>query len=225
MPSILESQIQAAEQEWLDHWKRGPTRLRWTQIPPQVGDTAPDFQLPDSSGTSVHLRDFWRERPALILFWRQFGCGCGLQRAERLQKEYADYVAAGANVVIVGQGEPARAAAYADKYGIRCPILCDPEEHVYHAYGSLEGKPSQILFDAPEEFLRGEYEAGVKLAQARREAGRPLVDNPWLLPGEFVVDQSGNIRLAYRWQYCEDFPNSLVHIAAIKEAVAKSGGA
>lgn len=119
-------------------------------MPPQVGDTAPDFELSDLSGTSVHLRDFWRERPALILFWRQFGCGCGLQRAERLQNEYADCIAAGARVVIAGQGEPARAAAYAQKYGIPCPILCDPEEHACQAYGLPEGKPSQILFDAPE---------------------------------------------------------------------------
>jgi len=225
MSSILESQFQTAEQEWLDHWKRGPVRLRWTQIPLQVGDTAPDFELSDSSGTSVHLGDFWRERPALVLFWRQFGCGCGLQRAERLQKEYAGYLAAGANVVIVGQGEPARATAYALKYGIPCPILCDPDESAYRAYGLLEGKPSQLLFDAPEEILRCEYEAGVKLAQARREAGRPLVDNPWLLPGEFVVDRTGMVRLAYRWQYCEDFPNPLVHIAAIQEANPKSGPA
>lgn len=223
MSSVLESQVRTAEQEWLDHWKRGPTRLTWSQMPPQVGDTAPDFELPDSSGTRVDLRTFWRERPALILFWRQFGCGCGLQRAERLQKEYPDYVAAGANVVIIGQGDPVRAAAYAPKYGIPCPILCDAEERVYRAYGLLEGKPPQILFDAPEEFLRRDYEAGVKLAQVRREAGRPLVDNPWLLPGEFVVDRTGIIRLAYRWQYCEDFPNPLVHIAAIKEALAEGG--
>lgn len=223
MSSIIELQIQVAEQEWLDHWKRGPTRLRWSEMPLQVGDPAPDFELLDSSGTAVHLRDSWRERPALILFWRQFGCGCGLQRAERLAREYPDYVAAGANVVIIGQGEPARATTYAQRYGIPCPILCDPEERAYQAYGLLEGKPSQILFDAPEEFLHRDYEAGVKLAQARREAGRPIVDNPWLLPGEFVVDRIGIIRLAYRWQYCEDFPNPLVHIAAIKEAAGESG--
>lgn len=221
MASVLESQVRAAEQEWLDHWKRGPTRLHWSQMPLQVGETAPDFKLLDSSGARVNLGNFWRDRPALILFWRQFGCGCGLQRAERLQKEHPDYVAAGANVVIIGQGDPERAAAYAQKYGIPCPILCDAEERAYRAYGLLEGKPSQILFDAPEEFLGRDFEAGVKLAQARREAGRPLVDNPWLLPGEFVVDRAGIIRLAYRWQYCEDFPNPLVHIAAIKEAVAQ----
>ena len=55
MSASLESQITSAEQEWLAHYKKGPTRLRWTEVPPQVGDIAPDFEMLDSSGASVHL--------------------------------------------------------------------------------------------------------------------------------------------------------------------------
>jgi len=158
------------------------------------------------------------------MFWRHYGCSCGLERASRLQKEYGDYASAGANVVVIGQGEPERAAAYAQKYGLPCPVLCDPDFRAYEAYGLLEGKPSQIVYDAPEEFLRRDYEAFLQLAEPRREAGRPLVDSPWQLPGEFVVDRAGVIRLAYRYQYCEDFPNPLVLLAAIREAVVETGG-
>lgn len=221
MSSILESQIEAAEQECLSSWKKGPTRIRWSKLPPQMGDPAPDFELQDSSGKQVHLRDYWSSQPALLMFWRHYGCGCGFVRASRLQKEYAEYVKAEANVVVVGQGEPERAADYARKYSLPCPVLCDPTFRAYEAYGLLEGKPSQIVFDAPEEFLRRDYEAFVGLANARREAGRPLVDSPWQLPGEFVVDQAGMIRLAYRYQYCEDFPNPLVLLAGIREAIAE----
>ena len=221
MTSTLEAQIQAAEREWLDSWKSGPTQLCWSTLPPQVGDHAPDFELQDASGQFVHLQDFWRDRPALLLFWRHYGCGCGLARASRLQREYADYTGAGASVVIIGQGEPERSAAYAQKYQLPpCPVLCDPQLQVYQAYGLLEGKPSQVVYSAGDAFLRCDYEAGVKLAKARREAGRPAVDNPWQLPGEFVVQPGGIIRLAYRYQYCEDYPNPLVLRAAIKEAVA-----
>ena len=98
------------------------------------------------------------------------------------------------------------------------PILCDPQFKAYEAYGLVEGKPSQILFDAPEEFLDRDYEAGVKLAEERRRLGRPLVDNSWLLPGEFVIDRLGTVRLAYRYNYCEDFPDYRVLVAAIREA-------
>ena len=221
--SSLESQVKAAEQEWLEGWKHGPQRLRWSKLPPQVGDVAPDFELPNSSGKLVNLRDFWSDGTALVIFWRHYGCGCGMERAKRLQQEYDDYINTGANVVIIGQGEPERAADYAEKYNLPpIPILCDTEYRAYEAYGLLDGKESQIVFDAPEQFLRRDYEAGVDLAKARREAGRPLVDNGWLLPGEFVIDKDGIIRLTYRYNYCEDFPDHRVLLAGIREAAAES---
>ena len=43
MTSLVDNQIEAAEKEWLELCKKGPTRLRWTEVPLQVGDLAPDF--------------------------------------------------------------------------------------------------------------------------------------------------------------------------------------
>ena len=217
----LEAQVEAAENRWREAWKQGPTRLRWDMMPVQVGDQAPDLMLASSSeGNQVVLSSLWEDGPALILFWRHYGCGCGIARAERLRNEYASYVDTGATVTVIGQAEPARSAVYAEKHSLPCLVLCDPDQDAYDAYGLVEGKPSQILFDASDDLLNCDYDAGLELAAKRRELGRPFVDNPWLLPGEFVVDRSGKIRLAYRYQYCEDFPNPLVHIAAIKEAKA-----
>lgn len=219
MSPNLDSQIQSAEEEWLQHWKNGPSRLRWNKIPLQVGDQAPDFELQDSTGATVHLSDFWQDKPALVLFWRHYGCGCGIERARRLQNEYADYINLGAKVVIIGQGEPERAALYIHNRNIPCPVLCDPTYTVYQAYDLLEGKPSQIVFDAPDKLLQCDLETGISLQNSRHGTERATVDNPWQLPGEFVVDTSGVIQLAYRYQYCEDWPNPLVLIGAIKEAV------
>jgi peroxiredoxin len=216
----LETQVEAAENRWKEAWRTGPTRLRWDAMPVQVGDRAPDLILVGSEGKHVQLSSLWADGPALILFWRHYGCGCGVDRAKRLANEYSEYVGAGAAVTVIGQAEPERSAAYAAKHSLPCPVLCDPEQDAYDLYGLIEGKPSQILFDAPEDVLNCDYEAGLALADQRRELGRPFVDNPWLLPGEFVVDRNGTIRLAYRYQYCENFPNPLVHVAAIKEARA-----
>ncbi len=219
MTAELERLIDKAEDEWIGYWKEGPTRTRWSKLPPQVGDPAPDFEILDANGRMQNLSSFWSERPALILFWRQYGCGCGVDRAKRLQQEYDDYIAAGANIVIIGQGEPTRATHYAEKYNLPpVPILCDPDYHVYEAYGLLEAKESQIFFDAPEQFLDRDFDAGLELAAARRADGRPVVDNPWLLPGEFVVDSKGVLRLTYRYNYCEDFPDHRVHLAALRQA-------
>ena len=176
MTSLTDKQIEAAEAEWLDLWKQGPPRLRWTKVPLQVGDLAPDFELKDTSGQLVHLRDFWSKGPALILFWRHYGCSCGVDRAKLLQNEYADYIKLGASVVVIGQGEPERSKDYSQKNGIPCPVLCDPTYQVYEAYDLLEGKPSQIIYDAPDEYLRIDYETGAELQQSRQGTEGALVD-------------------------------------------------
>jgi peroxiredoxin len=217
--ATLEQQIADAEREWMAAWEKGPVRTRWTKIPVQVGDIAPDHELLDSSGNKVKLSSFWNGKPALILFWRHYGCSCGRDRAARFQEEYQKYLEFGANIVVIGQGEPERAAAYAERNKIACPVLCDPTFQVYQSYDLLEGKTSQVLFDADDEYLKCDLEAGRRLQASRRNTERAAVDSPWQLPGEFVVDENGIIRLAYRYQYCEDWPNPLVLIAGIKEAI------
>lgn len=208
-----------AEREWMQGWDRGPVRTRWEKMPLQRGDQAPSRELLDSAGQPVQLADFWRDSPALLLFWRHYGCGCGMERAARLQGEIDDYRAAGAQVVLIGQAEPERSARYAEEHGLEgLPLLCDPEYSLYEAYDLLEGTLVQVLYDAPDEFLRGEREAAVELAESRREKGRPLVDNGWLLPGEFVIGRQGTVRFAYRYQYCDNFPDPRVLTAAIREA-------
>ena len=208
-----------AEAEWLQKWTEGPKRIRWDRIPLQVGDAAPDLELQDSTGAPRRLSASWHGQPALLLFWRHYGCSCGRERAARLAQEYSSYTELGANVIVIGQGEPARAAAYAERYHLPCPVLCDPTFQAYRAYDLLEGKPSQVVFDASDEHLRCDLKAGREMAQSRHGTERATVDSPWQLPGEFVVDKNGVVRLAYRYQYCEDWPNPLVLVAAIKEAM------
>jgi len=203
-----------AEKEWLETWVAGPGAKRSKLLDP--GTSAPDLELLDHTGASRRLSSFWSEGPALLMFWRHFGCGCGLDRASRLKDEYADYQAAGINLVIIGQGEPERAAEYREKYGITCPILCDPEFAAYSAYGLANFGVEQILYDAPEETWDHSMEIGLDFQEARRAINRPLVDNPWMSTGEFLVDSSGTIRVSYAYQYCEDFPDPRVFLVAAK---------
>jgi peroxiredoxin len=38
--------------------------------PPQVGETAPDFELPDSSGSPRRLSDLCAAGPLVLIFYR-----------------------------------------------------------------------------------------------------------------------------------------------------------
>ena len=50
-------------------------------------------------------------------------------------------------MVAVGQGEPERTAAVAQRRGHPFPVLCDPERRASEAFGLLEGTPAQVLHD------------------------------------------------------------------------------
>ena len=214
MKSSLQQLTSAAETEWLGRWTAGPTENEGAVL--MTGAAAPDLVLPDHTGQERRLSEFWNGQPALLMFWRHFGCWCGFGRAERLNAELKDYLAAGLNVVIVAQGEPLRAAAYRTKYKLPCPVLCDPEHVAYRAYGVGQWQIERILPDAAPELSSHSHDIGVKFQNERRELGLPLVDDPWRAIKEFVIGSNGHVRLTYAYQHCEDYPNPRVLVAAAR---------
>ncbi len=216
----LEALIVNAETEWLNRFIEGPTEPEGSGL--RGGTAAPDLVLADDTGTTRSLSEFWCDGPALIMFWRHFGCGCGVDRAERLLEEYPSYESAGLTPVIVAQGEPARAAAYREQLGLPCPVLCDPDQDAYRAYGIGHWSVERILFDAPAGYWAHPHDLGASFQGERRKGGRPLVDDPWRATAEFVIGTNGVVRLTHLYQHCEDFPEPRVLTAAAE--LAEGGG-
>jgi len=204
--------VEAAEAEWLQRWSSGPTEALGNGL--AAGALAPDLALADHTGRTRRLSEFWSDGPALVMFWRHFGCGCGLARAQLLIDALPAYRAAGLTPVIIAQGEPARAAAYRTARDIPCPILCDPDHEAYRAYGVGQWPAERILYDAPAEFWEHPRQLGVDFQAGRRAEGRPLVDDPWRQAMELVVGRNGRVRLTYAYQDCEDFPRTSLLTAA-----------
>ncbi|MEX1125793.1 MAG: redoxin domain-containing protein [Acidimicrobiia bacterium] len=213
--SNIQELYQSAERRWLQHWLDGPTL---PGNPLRRGDHAPDLELMGEDGSPVALRSYWSQKPALVILWRHLGCGCGLERAEQLGRDYPAYVAAGLDVVVVAPGEPERVAAYKEKYRVPAPMLADRDYSTHRAFGLGHWSPEQTLYDAPEEYCDLDEATGVAFQEARRLLGRPLVDDPWMQAGEFVVGVDGVIRVAYPYNYCEDFPDPRIFTTAARLA-------
>ena len=211
----------AAEEEWLDGWTSGPVEAEGSGL--ATGAVAPDLVLADHTGTSRTLSEFWSVRPALVLFWRHFGCSCGAERAARLGEEDAALRAAGLEPVIIGQGEPARAAAYRDLHGLSCPVLCDPQHEAYRAWGIGQWPVERVLFDAPPEYWDHPHDLGAAFQDDRRSKGNPPVDDPWRAVAEFVVGTDGMVLMTYAYQYCEDFPDVRVLTTAARRGSRSDG--
>ena len=208
----LDASIAAAEAEWLERWESGQAEPEGVGLP--AGTPAPDHALPDHTGVSRSLSEFWAGQPVLLIFWRHFGCSCGVDRAQRLLAENPAYEEAGLLPVIITQGEPVRASAYREQQGLPGAVLCDPDHVVYRAYGVGQWPVAKVLYDAPPEYWKHERELGASFQNGRRDEGRPPVDDPWRATAEFVIGSDGLIRLMHQYQHCEDFPEPRVFTTA-----------
>jgi peroxiredoxin len=148
-----------------------------------------------------------------LIFLRHFGCSCLAERWDGLRDGLTAIADAGAATVAVAQAEPERTAEVAARRGYTFPILCDPDRLAYEAFGLLEGTPAQILHDFA--WRPGDRESADQLIASRKGTERAVVDDPWQLPGEFVIARGGRIALAHRYQFCEDFPPQTVLLGAI----------
>ena len=211
----LEQAIELGEEDFFRIWQNGPEITRWDTLPVQVGDAAPGFALPDQTGVVVALDDVLASGSVIVLFWRHFACGCGAERAARLREELESYRATGASVLVIGQGLPVQAAAFAEEYDLDLPILTDKDRSTYRRYGLLDALLPQVVFDAPQWLWSYSEETAKRFIEDRRIAGRRLVNNPWLLPGEFVIGDDGMLKHTHRYQHCEDFPDPRILITAV----------
>jgi peroxiredoxin len=205
----------SAERRLMDAWVAGPNHVG---EPLRRGDEAADMELTAENGERISLSAFWADRPALVMLWRHLGCGCGVERVERLRDEYAGYVDAGLNPVVVAPGEIERVVAYKQRYQVPSAILADPEYRAHKAFGLSHWSVEQVLYDAPEEFCTLTPEIGQSFQESRRSEDRHLVDDPWMQSGEFVVGGDGVVRVAYLYNYCEDYPDPRMYLTAARLA-------
>lgn len=203
----------SAERRWMQGWLEGPTL---EGKPLRRGDIAPEVEVIDADGEPVLLSTLWDGVPGLALLWRHLGCGCGVERAQRLKEEYQDYVDSGLNVAIVAPGDVERVAAYRENNQIPAPMFTDPDYTAHKAFGLGHWSLEQALYDAPDEYCDLGEATGHQFQEDRRSQGRPLVDDPWMQSGEFVVAPGGVIRVAYLYNYCADYPDPRIFTTAAR---------
>jgi len=101
----------------------------------KVGAKAPAITLVDQKGKKVRLADF-KGRPVVVYFYPKAdtpGCtkqACALQEALPALKRLH------AQVVGISPDAPDKQKKFADKYGLRFPLLADEDHAVANAWGT-----------------------------------------------------------------------------------------
>jgi peroxiredoxin Q/BCP len=103
----------------------------------QPGDPAPDFTLPDQSGTPRSLDGLLGgERLVLYFYPADFSPVCTRQ-ACTLRDEHDRLLGAGTRVAGVSSGSVGTHAKFARVFGLPFPVLADADKAVCRAYGAL----------------------------------------------------------------------------------------
>jgi len=111
-----------------------------------VGDTAPEFSLPDQDKQVVSLAEL-RGAPVLVVFYPFAFSGTCTGELCQLRDELADYTGAGVQVVAVSTDPTFSLKAFRDKEGFGFPLLSDfwPHGATAQAYGVFNDKAGMAV--------------------------------------------------------------------------------
>jgi thioredoxin-dependent peroxiredoxin len=140
----------------------------------QVGDIAPDFSLPDQTGTPVRLRDLLGTKSVVLYFYpKDRTPGCTVE-ARAFRDNYEAFSAAGAEVIGVSSDSVASHRRFAQRQELPFLLLSDRAGGVRQLYGveeTLGVVPGRVTYVIdPGGIVRHIYSSQLRVLRHPREA-------------------------------------------------------
>ncbi len=101
----------------------------------KTGDTAPDFELPDETGTPRRLSRTLQDGPVVLFFYPVALSGGCTSQACHFRDLAAEFAAAGAQRVGISPDVVGRQKEFADLNGFDYPLLSDVDGSVAEQFG------------------------------------------------------------------------------------------
>ncbi len=161
----------------------------------------PDLTLLNTGGEPVRLDSLWQERPLLLAFTRHFGCTQCKEMLDELVAGKDRINAAGLNIAIIMQGDPAATAIFAEKYAPGLFCLADPEREAYQVFGLERGTIFQT-------FLNPKVWSGISKSQKKgyKVEPPPPGQDAMQMSGTFIISKGGKVILPYYYDHIADHP-------------------
>ncbi len=148
------------------------------------GEQAPDFTLPDALGCPVTLSHLLTRGPVVVAFYRGEWCPyCNLQ-LHAYQQAFPQIQALGASLVAISPQTPDHSLSLVEKQALTFTVLSDAGNQVARTYG--------LAFPLDEAVRAAYQQVGADLPAYNGDASWELP-----MPGTFLIDQSGIVRLAF----------------------------
>ena len=102
----------------------------------KVGDTAPDFNLPDQNGSAISLQDFRGKKAVVLYFYPKDDTpGCTAESCA-FRDQYQVFQDAGAEVIGVSGDSSQSHKQFATKHNLPFTLLSDQGDKVRKSYGA-----------------------------------------------------------------------------------------
>jgi peroxiredoxin len=116
-----------------------------------VGDLAPDFNLPTTTGSTFKLSEH-RGHPVVLYFYPKDGSSGCTKEACSFRDQYQDFRDLGAEVIGISSDDAASHRKFTDKYELPFPLLSDKDGQLRKQYavpravlGLLPGRVTYVL--------------------------------------------------------------------------------
>jgi len=112
-----------------------------------IGDRAPDFTLPGTSGSTYSLADF-AGKPLVLVFYPGDDTPVCTRQLNSYNEGIDQFAELDAQVVGISAQDVASHDSFSDKHGFQFPLLADVDKEVAGRYGTLGpiGFPRRSVF-------------------------------------------------------------------------------
>lgn len=149
-----------------------------------VGDRAPGFTLPDSTGSQVSLAERLAAGPVVLQFYRGDWCPYCNLHLRALQAALPEIRKRGASLIAISPQSPDHSLSLTERAELEFDVLSDADQHVIRDY--------RVQFTLPEDLQ------AVHLDTWGLDLGDQNADGTWNLPvpATFVISAEGRIVVA-----------------------------
>ena len=112
-----------------------------------IGETAPEFEAPTSSGSTVRLSSL-RGRPVVLFFYPQADTpGCTVE-TKGFRDLHPDLARSGVQVLGISTDDVEAQRHFSEKCSVPFPLVADPSKRITEAFGVLgrSGRARRVSF-------------------------------------------------------------------------------